>query len=313
MMLKPIKKHDSQEQIRSDIAHDVRVGGKAKVSLGGMSTAVVEVIGIGRDGISTRDSKGRTYNFIWEHVHGPAGADAKVDDAKEVAAPHDNEPMTKSVLGVFGQPNRIAPPVRDELLCAIHEAAHAVFSQILDNQNDKGRAAMWQEAGGWGGEVGRNTPADGTPSALPQLDATQPFYWQQYCRKAWNYLLCSSAGTVAELIHEGELLDADGIRYHPFGSIDRNNSATIGSHFWPDKHREAILDLAAETAAQLCQRPAVWAAITDLAKFLTDDGRHKASIFETSVIVRQHLPQNIPSPHADLAVSLARTHTAFKE
>lgn len=101
---KPPKPHDDQEKIKSDVAHDVRVGGKAKVSLGGMSTAVVEVTSIGKDGITTKDAKGRAYRFVWQHVHGPAGADEKLDDAKAAASPSYGEPMTKALPA--NQPHR---------------------------------------------------------------------------------------------------------------------------------------------------------------------------------------------------------------
>lgn len=52
---KPVERPDSQAKLKSDIAHDVKVGGKAKISLGGMATAVLEVTGIGKAGVSVKD------------------------------------------------------------------------------------------------------------------------------------------------------------------------------------------------------------------------------------------------------------------
>lgn len=97
MTFSPAKKHDDQERIRSDIAHDVRIGGKAQVRLGGMATATLEVIAIGKDGIQARDSKGRTYKFLWEHVVGPADSKAEVDDVKQAGKPRDEPLLQKSV------------------------------------------------------------------------------------------------------------------------------------------------------------------------------------------------------------------------
>lgn len=37
---------------------------------------------IGKDGITVKDAKGRIYHFLWAHVIGPVGSDAKLDDAK---------------------------------------------------------------------------------------------------------------------------------------------------------------------------------------------------------------------------------------
>jgi hypothetical protein len=77
--------HDDQDRIRHDVAHDVMVGGTALVSLGGMRTATLKVIAMGKDGITTVDAKARVYRFAWAHVIAPGKADAKVDDAKQVA------------------------------------------------------------------------------------------------------------------------------------------------------------------------------------------------------------------------------------
>lgn len=211
-------------------------------------------------------------------------------------------------LGVIGQPNRIAPVVQDERMCAIHESAHAVFHQIFENTNAHGRISMNEgDNGNWEGIVTRNTPLpDGAYAGFPDLASTQPYYWQQHCRRAWSILLCCFAGAAAELIHDGYPLGADSIISHPFASADASHATDVCRHFWPEAHQQTILNLAAETAGQLCQTPAIWAAINALADFLLVDARHKASIYETSVIVRRYITQNIEAPHADLAVSLAR-------
>lgn len=78
--------HDDVEKIRLDIARDVRVGHNAKVSIGGMRSATLRVIAVGRDGITCEDAKGRTYGFDWIHVQGPTGDD--VDDVHEAATEH---------------------------------------------------------------------------------------------------------------------------------------------------------------------------------------------------------------------------------
>lgn len=93
MQFKPAKQSDDQEKIRSDTAHDVRVGGQAKVSLGGMSTANVKVLFVGKAGITVADKKGRRYKFIWKHVLGPTGAEP--DDMREVASV-DNDRLPKT-------------------------------------------------------------------------------------------------------------------------------------------------------------------------------------------------------------------------
>ena len=83
MSFKLPAQHDDQEKIRSDVAHDVRIGGNAKVSIGGMRQATVKVTAVGRDGISGTDAKGRIYRFLWSHVIGPTGDQA--DDMHEAA------------------------------------------------------------------------------------------------------------------------------------------------------------------------------------------------------------------------------------
>jgi hypothetical protein len=91
---KPPARHDDQVRIRSDVAHDVRVGGNARVSIGGMRQATVRVSATGKDGISGTDSQGRTYHFLWEHVIGPTNA--APDDVKAAANPDADAPMHKS-------------------------------------------------------------------------------------------------------------------------------------------------------------------------------------------------------------------------
>jgi len=97
-------KLDDTERLKNDIKHDVRVGGKAKVSLGGMREAAVTVAAIGKTGITATDSQGRAYHFAWEHVIGPTGE--QPDDLHEAAqgAPMhkaDKLSMLKSHIAAF--------------------------------------------------------------------------------------------------------------------------------------------------------------------------------------------------------------------
>lgn len=100
MSFKPPTRHDDQDKIRSDTAHDVRIGGNAKVSIGGMRQVAVKVTATGRDGISGTDAKGRIYHFLWAHVIGPT-RDAP-DDLAASAAPDAGQPMQKSLTTLRG-------------------------------------------------------------------------------------------------------------------------------------------------------------------------------------------------------------------
>lgn len=172
MQFKPPKPHDDQEKIRSDVAHDVRVGGKAKVSLGGMSAAVVEVTGIGLDGITTKDAKGRAYRFVWQHVHGPAGADEKLDDAKAAASPINDEPMTKALTGDY-------QPADDARIIATVNAALAPILSAMAAMQQNHQQALDRFAGLVAAAIGKPLPAINLqmPEAAPaniQVDVHVP-------------------------------------------------------------------------------------------------------------------------------------------
>lgn len=99
---------DDADRLKNDVAHDIRVGGKAKVSLGGMRTFVLKVVAIGPAGATFEDSKGREYRLAWQHILGPAGEDSRVDDAKTSAKPvasENRQPLVKS-----SQPPAPPPP-----------------------------------------------------------------------------------------------------------------------------------------------------------------------------------------------------------
>ncbi len=91
MMFKPPKKIDDIDRIKYDIAHDVKIGSNATVSLGGMRQGAVKVIFIGKDGITGEDNQGRRYHFLWEHVIAPTKEETS--DLKQAA---EHEPMAKS-------------------------------------------------------------------------------------------------------------------------------------------------------------------------------------------------------------------------
>ena len=96
------------------------------------------------------------------------------------------------------------------------------------------------------------------------------------------------------------------IRFHYAASGDRGLAEKLAEHFWPDEVFDAIVDHAAETAGVMCCLPAVWQAITDVANYLLDHGRHQSSIYEKSMIVRNRILQNIPTPFLEWAVSQRR-------
>lgn len=146
---KPPKPHDDQERIRSDRAHDVVVGKKAKVSLGGMASAVVKVTATGKDGITTVDAKGRAYRFLWAHVHGPASDDDELDDAK-AAATH-GEPLAKALTAIQ-KPLHRALYAGDSIYFSdsAGQAQHGTVAAVgkhgatVDCQDDDGKSSTHQ-------------------------------------------------------------------------------------------------------------------------------------------------------------------------
>lgn len=147
MQLKPPKQHDDQERIRSDTAHDVRIGGQAKVSIGGMSTANVKVIFIGKAGITTEDKKGRRYKFIWEHVIGPTGAEP--DDMHEAASPKDDRPEKTRPSAAKGGDS--SAPLTKALHSAQtpppHRALHPGDSVYFADQHDQAQHGLVASVG----------------------------------------------------------------------------------------------------------------------------------------------------------------------
>ena len=224
---------------------------------------------------------------------------------------------TPNVIGVEGQPGRIGLPSQDEREAAYHEAGHAVFSQILSRCNILGRAAIFERAGGnWGGFVGKNSSrrefmtakeaSTARGSRLPDITATMPLKWQRDAEQAWQLLLMAFAGPAAEQVLNNQSIGAWHVRYHYSASGDRGLAENLAGHFWPDEVFDEIVDRAAETAGAMCCLPDVWAAIQDVAKFLLDHGRHQSSIYETSVIVRNRIPQPIHVPFQEQVVSQRR-------
>jgi len=97
---------DDTDKIRSDAAHDVFVGGMAKVSIGGMRQVTVTVTGIGKSGIACRDENGRSYHLFWSHVIGPVKEKAKDKPKKEAENGDYSDILTD--LATIGQQNN--PP-----------------------------------------------------------------------------------------------------------------------------------------------------------------------------------------------------------
>lgn len=117
---------DDQDKIRRVISHDVRVGGTAQVSLGGMRTATLKVVAIGKSGITTVDDKGSEYRFAWQHILGPAKDGAKLDDAKQ-AATAEAPDLTKAQAPEY----RSVRPF-DEVYFEAHDgqATHGVVASV---------------------------------------------------------------------------------------------------------------------------------------------------------------------------------------
>ncbi|MBI4743148.1 MAG: hypothetical protein HY777_16700 [Betaproteobacteria bacterium] len=216
-----------------------------------------------------------------------------------------------NVIGVLGQPGRIKPVTYPEKGIAIHEAGHAVFCHILNCSDGLGRVSIRDEGDGvWTGRV-QNYDGPPVPKEdwYPKFDSTMPYYWELQAREMWGNILVQYAGSAAVSVWENADISAASIRLHHTGESDERYALFDASHYWPAEHQQAILDKAAEIAGFLCCMPQVWKSIKGVAEFLNDNGRNKANIFETGVIVRQFIPGKIPSPFEDWAVSLRRQHT----
>jgi hypothetical protein len=72
-MPRRIESNDDQKRLDNDIRRNVKVGEDARVSLCGIRQDVLEVIGIGKDGITGRTDDGRKYKIRWKHVGGHVG------------------------------------------------------------------------------------------------------------------------------------------------------------------------------------------------------------------------------------------------
>lgn len=208
---------------------------------------------------------------------------------------------------------RIAAPTQEEMATAVHEAAHAVIAQLLPGMNHTGAIRTWATSDGWAGFVAPNGTEFNPPydpnadEGFPPHDATMPIQWREECRTAWSELCHVLAGAAAESIFYGDPLDAGSIRSYWSAVVDNKIAYKLCRHFFQAEFTDALLDRAAETAVLLCQTPVIWAAIEDVARFLTDHGRGKASVFEVSAIIRQHAPQPFTeAPGWDRAAAFIR-------
>jgi len=218
-----------------------------------------------------------------------------------------------NVIGVLGQPGRIAPASRDEWEAAYHEAGHAVVSQIFESTNDYGRVKIWRGEHNWTGFMGQNheramlTIEEIENVSLPSADKLTDKERDEQAREVWALMICCFAGAAAEAIFNHENLAAPSVRWHPSASTDAVIAGKLARHFFDNKRTEKILHRAAETAVTLCQVPAVWGAISELAKFLVDHGRGECSIYETSVIVRNHIANPLKvAPGEDWVMQFVR-------
>ncbi len=215
--------------------------------------------------------------------------------------------------GVLGQPARIAPVCPDERLAALHESGHAVFAQMLDDTNGLGFVQISEvEEFVWTGSAGHHRPgaidqAQDASIGFPSIESTVPYEWEKAAHKAWNLLLVAYAGTAAELVFDNRNITPWAIRRHTSTYTDDQIALSVCENFWPDDVQQDVLNQAAATSAVMLSFPQVHAAVSDLADFLLEHGRNRSDIYQTSVIVRNRIPQNIkPVPFADWAVSLRR-------
>jgi hypothetical protein len=217
------------------------------------------------------------------------------------------------VIGVLGQPARIAPPSKDEILTAIHEAAHGVFAQILPGLNDLGKIQIWhgeKEMHGFcGPHDSESCPTfnENQDYGFSPIDATMPHKWRAAALDAWTFSLSCFAGSAAMLVAENEDINAESIRWHQAAGYDNEIAEKVLSHHFDAANVDDMLNKAAEAAGIMCCAVPVWAAINSLANFLVRHGRHQSSIYETSVIVRNHIPQPwAAAPGSDWAMQFVK-------
>lgn len=198
---------------------------------------------------------------------------------------------------------RLEPPSYNEKGISLHEAAHCVFSLLFHTAFfPSGTETTPHEDGSWTGAVHFHD----TVPLMPDRATTPPHVWRDAVANAWADLPGRYAGAAAARVYTGDSLDAKAIRNDPgctFG--DESAAREIAEHFWPEQHREAILDAAAELAGQLVQVPAVWNAISAVADQITRAYGRQITTPLIEATVRQYVPQAITAPRQAWAVGLA--------
>lgn len=197
---------------------------------------------------------------------------------------------------------RLSPPSYCEKGISLHEAAHAVLSCILDDASFfPSSAQINDDTGTWQGVVHF---FDSVPSR-PDKETTLPHEWQQAVRNAWASLIEIYSGAAAARRYTGETLDAAGIRNDPgctFG--DEGAARKLAAHFWPEQHRETILNAAASIAGQLVQQQSIWGAINAVADMITNSYGLTIRTAQIEAAVRQFTPMPVPCPKTEWALSL---------
>lgn len=197
---------------------------------------------------------------------------------------------------------RLNPPSYDEFSIAVHESAHAVVALLLDHPFLPDEVSITDGPDGWRGYLSYSAAG---PEYMPDSTCTPPNAWKKSVEAAWASLVIGYAGPAATRRHDGQSLDAEGIRGDLGGNGDEANAQEAARHFWPQQHREQILNAAAELAGLLVQIPRIWSAIEAVAGYLIQNARHAASAAELETIVRRWLPVSVTCPETDWALSLA--------
>lgn len=83
--------------------HYLKIGDKAKISLGNNKTAVFTVAKIGEHGITAHDAEGSPFKFLWANVLGPAHG--KIDSGKSIIKEREAS-LTKALLAKKEAPHR---------------------------------------------------------------------------------------------------------------------------------------------------------------------------------------------------------------
>lgn len=152
--------------------------------------------------------------------------------------------------------------------------------------------------------MGRVTYYDAA-EVLRDPASTPPHQWKDAASTAWASLVIGYMGPAAARRFDGLVLSAEGIRTDYGGIWDESKAQEISAHYWPDEHRETVLNASAILAGMLVSVPRVWDAIESLSAYLIENARHRVGTGEMETLVRRFIPVSVVCPETEWATALS--------